>query len=96
MPELKSSDVADPVLMVSVTPVLCVMVPVKPVQFTLLTVMAAEITAGDGDEAVKNTSSVVVGTDWFPGPPSVAAQLVFAVAFQLVEEPPPTQYREAI
>jgi len=41
--------------------------------------------------ASKNTSSPEPGTEALPAPPLVADQLVSPVAFQFVDEPPPTQ-----
>ncbi len=44
----------------------------------------------------KKTSSDAPGTEALFEPPEVALQLVFPVALQLAEAPPPTQYLDAL
>ena len=60
-------------------------------------VIAAEMTELPTPElASKKTSSAEPGTVSLFAPPEVSDQFVLPVAFQLVEEPPPTQNLSAI
>lgn len=84
------------VLIVRVKLALTVSVPVKPVQSTPWIVIDAEITDAPLPLLPSNIAkSDVPGTVALFAPPDVADQLVLAVAFQLVDAPPPTQYRFA-
>ena len=80
--------------MVSVREELCVRVSVYPVMSSDLMVIEAESVEA-GLFASKKTSSVETGTDALLAPPDVADQLVGPVAFQLAEDPSPTQYRDS-
>jgi hypothetical protein len=69
---------------------LCVMVPVYPLMVSEPTLNAVSITAG-AEPVSKITSVLASGIEALLAPPDVADQLVFPVALQFEDEPPPTQ-----
>lgn len=65
----------------------------------LLTVMMAEMMLAvlpPAPAPLNITSSTLVGTEALSCTPEAVPQFVFPVAFQLLDEPPPTQYLVAI
>ena len=89
---------AVPSPMERVTAELCVSVLAYPVISNDLMVILAdrvELLAPTPTPS-KNTSSADPGTEALSCVLEAVPQFVFAVAFQLTEEPPPTQYLEAL